>query len=262
MFPKSHLTLLVAATVAGLGVATNAYSVVINFDLAGGPAGSGSVSTVNDYAGQGAAGVGGTTWNTTVLAGQPSPYSILSATYTGVKDSTGNSSAVNLNFTYTGAFNSGTNTNATDPNTLLQQVAYARFGTGTDGLFTSTNLPSFTLTGLTSGGSYDLYFYLTNGNYHNSQYGTTVTIGSTSLTASSNSQDNSFASGNTYVEFTNVVASNSGTIAATYASVPYGNEADFNGLQVVNVSTPEPATLGLFAVGAIGLLLLKRRKLA
>lgn len=249
---------LAAALALGCGRAANAgiipLGTVVNFDLTGG-------FGLTAYTGQGAAGGGGTTWNTTTNALGPNSNNNVqnTYTYTGVVDSNGNPTSVGFSFDNQGGGydNSVTpDTNPTDAQTLLQPYAFDYYNTG-DG---SSSDPTFSITGLESGGLYDVYVYAINGTYANR--GTNVTIGSTTL-STANTQNTSFVAGNNYVEFTNVAADNTGSITGTYlpgtAPTFGGNgEADFNGLQLVAV--PEPTTLGIFGAGLASLLLLKRRR--
>ena len=110
---------------------------------------------------------------------------------------------------------------------------------------------SVTFTGLTPGGSYNLYLY--SGADMNAQgRATTFTLGSTKLTAAFNDAVDTFAPDVNYVEFSNVVASG-GSISFSYDGSP-GAEADLNGIQLTT-AVPEPAaasTLLLVAGAMLG----------
>ena len=109
-------------------------------------------------------------------------------------------------------------------------------------------------------GTYSLYLYGINGGYANR--GTTFTVNGVSQ-STVNTTSSSFIQGNNYVLFTGLSPVN-GAISATYTAYAgtgvqtSGNqEGDFNGLQLVQ--TPEPASIGLLGLGALGLLARRRR---
>jgi hypothetical protein len=149
----------------------------------------------------------------------------------------------------------------TPPNALLGGTLIASSGHTGD----------VTLTGLAANGSYTLYIYGQNGGYNSDittyaitegsggpatgQFDETIDGGSSSGTFYNNS------SFNNYTIF-NATADSSGALQISFTGGTPGVPAEgvFNGLQLVGVSTatPEPAAIGLLAVGA-GLPLLSRR---
>jgi hypothetical protein len=95
--------------------------------------------------------------------------------------------------------------------------------------------------------TYNLYLYGKNDNGGDANRGTTFTACTSLTPATSQSTVNSvtmtFTQGNDYVEFTNLVVGTDGKITFTYTAnpaatgTPGNNEGDFNGLQLVAVST-------------------------
>ena len=121
---------------------------------------------------------------------------------------------------------------------------------------------------MSDGGSYQLYLYGGSGSYNNAITNYAITTGTGTVAAGSNAGVVNVANGNVgftentnYVVF-NAVATPTGTLGITYSTGTGGTEADINGLQVVSTTAaiPEPATLGLVAVGALGLLAVGRKR--
>ena len=128
--------------------------------------------------------------------------------------------------------------------------------------------PTVTFSGLDATGTttYDLYVYNwwdwnpggTNTTTSITEAGGTLPAAQTShYTDSASTEGNTFTQGVNYALFTGLTANASGDIQVSSTGA-----AEFNGLQLVAVSTPEPATLALLAAAAMGLLLLRRRKTA
>ncbi len=184
------------------------------------------------YTGLGAAtDPGGTTWNEVGASGGKATL-----------DSQGNplANGPTLNVAYNTTYNFGTSNNLLD---------YWDFATSTQP-FSLTNVPS---------GHYNLFIYAANGAFGDGRT-TFFTIGSTTLSALDNKSDNvGFIQGTNYVEFTNLVVNGSHTISGTYVSSGDGPQAQFNGAQLQTI-TPEPGSFVLAGLGALGLLLVARRR--
>ena len=133
-----------------------------------------------------------------------------------------------------------------------------------------SDLGTFSL-GSVPKGNYDLFLYGANfdgtrGAVFTASSGTP--LGGFTSTINPNASPSgpltSFVLGSDYVEFINV-SPTAGVISGTWGAVnnPISNlsgEGDFNGLQLVSVAAvPEPASIGIVATGAIGLLARRRR---
>ena len=123
-----------------------------------------------------------------------------------------------------------------------------------DFVYNTSGSKAFSVRHLTPGGTYDLYLYGVPGGA--GPRTTSFTVGATTLSTTGADQS-SFVEGANYVRFVNLVADGSGTIAGTFAPGPGSGEADFNGLQIVEV-VPEP-TAGWAVFLAGGLLGVRRR---
>ncbi len=136
-------------------------------------------------------------------------------------------------------------------------------------LIASNSTPQVvTLTGLTGGGAYTLYLYGQNGGYNSDITTFAVTTGTGAAASGQFDQtiDGGSSSGTFYNTSTNnnytifnATANAAGTLGITYTG---STEGVFNGLQIIGAvpAVPEPASLALVGVGALCLLLTKRRR--
>jgi hypothetical protein len=129
------------------------------------------------------------------------------------------------------------------------------------------NTMTITLNGLTAFQPYNLYLYSSFADSSGSDIRTTTfTIGTASLTAMTIGAPSVFVEGNNYVHFGSQPADASGQLTISVqgsggnASSPNAFGGIVNGFQIEPV--PEPATLVLFAAGAIGVLAIHRSRLA
>ena len=198
-------------------------SQVINFDVPGGLSGG-----VN-YSGQGALSDSGHNyWNAFVLNG---------TTAAGTNSDGATASQVTLTDTSPGSYNPGQGANGTPAG--LEAPFADNSNNGSVVTNTLNHVPA---------GTYNLYLYGKNDDNGDANRGTTfkVSVGGTSYGTQStvNSVTSSFTQGNDFVEFTNIVVGAGGVITFTYAANTAAtatfnpqNEGDFNGLQLVPVST-------------------------
>ena len=269
---------MAAAAVAGLASTASA-TTLVSVALGHGPASDGTMVIPANGTVAAAPSVGGNQWNGFGSNGVQ-PYDI---TFNPL-DSNGNATGI------TGTFDevTGGSPGYQEPwyDTPTSGVAYPSGGVlapftnwpggtwnGSPGTDQSSSTKSFgpdtlTLTGLNPAGGYDVYVYsayaqgvLTGGNTPAVSLNLTKgTAATTSYSYTYNMNDAnllaSYQLGTNYEEFQNVTPDNTGTIAIAGTGV---NTSLFNAFQLYAV--PEPACLGLFGVGALGLLLmLKRRK--
>jgi hypothetical protein len=129
---------------------------------------------------------------------------------------------------------------------------------------TASPMGTFTLSHVPTG-TYDIYLYGAN---YDSDRGAQFAMSSgtpdSALSATlNNHNNNTFVEGQNYVLFHNVTPNGSGIITGSFIPLFNPNtgqdgEADFNGLQIVSVSTPEPASLAVISLGSV--FLLRRRR--
>ncbi len=252
-FSNRHRFLLTAVTIAGsTAMASIAAADVINVQY---PVHV-NHGTYTVYTGTGAAPDNGTVWN------QAQDTNGTGTLLTDLEDSQGNPTTVSLSDLTSAPNGQRNETSPAVTNALLD--SYLFLGTGvTDG---------FTISGLTAGAQYDLYLYASDGGLANGQ-GAAFTVNGVSFGQTGSKTQTSSATATTiptsdlgisYVEGTTTADAN-GDIAVAFTSntVSTSNGGDFNGFQLVGPSAvPEPTDIALFGVGALGLLLLRRRRSA
>jgi hypothetical protein len=118
---------------------------------------------------------------------------------------------------------------------------------------TGTTPATFTLGGLTPGHSYDVYLYSQAGSSYSTDRLATLTFGSSSQNLTAYTVG-SFVEGTNYVVFH--VTPDGTSVSGSFVGNLGGNEAELNGLQVVDhgVAVPEPSTYAALAgLAALGL---------
>ena len=223
---KLRILTSAAALLVSLAFAGSALAAAINGDF--------DDTVVHNYVGTAAAPDSGTVWNS-LLVGTGTSAALL--------DSTGAATTVTVTTT---SLNNPVNNNsysgmpAVD---LLRDYVYNSVGAGT-GNITFNNVPA---------GIYDLYLYNVNG--FNQSSGAKFNFGSNKTVTNDGSSPIGFVDGVNYVKFAGLLPVSgqiSGTIVATNAS-----QSAFNGFQLVQV--PEPASIGLVALGGLVLIIRQRR---
>lgn len=190
---------------------------------------------------------------------------LYSRSLTGLKDSNGNTTGVSVSLSGLTASYTAAKTGFTDSNNnrLLSSVYFDRkAGAGT--------AATMSLTGLNASDTYDLYVYVNSPEFAPAASGS-ISLGSTTYAITTDQTDTvltqitgSNAVGN-YVEFTGLTGATEEDVLISQLTSS-DNFVGFTGFQLVDLgATPEPSTIGLIAVGVIGLafqLGRKRRMLA
>lgn len=225
-------TIFALGLVIGLASSHADQVVNVDFNVTDGAAGT--------YTGTAVAPDTGATWNGLAIGLQLT--TVASYTSPTLVHSFGGSTSVQVSLTNFRPFDSGGVSSSFAP-ALLNDIA-----AGVSADTPSTPSPmGFTISGLTSGGLYDLYLYSQNGGFNNA--GTAFTINSVTKTVA-NPAPASFSENLNYVKYLNLVATG-GTISGTLQTTIDGNASAFNGFQIVEV--PEP-TVGLLVVAGCALL--------
>ncbi|MCX6872522.1 MAG: hypothetical protein NTW21_01760, partial [Verrucomicrobia bacterium] len=176
------------------------------------------------YSGAAAIGAFGDQWNSW-NPGNGYPLSS-PAPLTVVKDSAGNATGVSLGITQCGS----DAIPSSPANCLLDDYLFVGPATG-------VQAATVTISGLTAGGSYDLYLYGAAGTFPNNQRPATFAVGGVSKTLDRTvGFDGVFTGNRDYVKFLNVTAG-SGEISIVLAA-PAGGYGQCNGLQLQAVPVP------------------------
>ena len=224
------------ALVAGFGLvfATSAQAALI--DVQFGP------SSVPLYSGGAVIGSTGDQWN---------DFQSSSGVARALLTVSGAASGVSLTYSAQGNYDVGYDTafNETPYVNLMRGFLYAQ-GTPIH----------LTFSGLTAGGTYNLYVYgQSDGNSPN--YGGVVSGNGPSQTAYQ-SRDSTFVLGHNYVEFIGVANSN-GQLAVLDSIAPGRGQTMVNGVQLEAATTvPEPATMTLLGLGLAALMTVKQSRTA
>lgn len=217
------LGLALAATAAGV----QAQVININFTAGGRGSSVGSSYFMNGTANSMPASYSSTTWNDFVWG------TATQATIANLLDTFGNATGIGV--TLSGGSNYGGDAIGLP---VLKEYRYFSGNASTVGT-------TVTLTNVPAGVAYDIYV-LSQGNANGRT--TRFSLGAGSLVAGTNYLDASpadlaattWTDGGNYVKFGSVTSDVSGTIVIEAASLSGGNNGSLNGMQLVDLSAPEP----------------------
>ena len=235
MFPRLRLAAVIVAALAGTQAA-RAAPIDVQF--------SGTFSYVCGYpcayysplqTGAAVVGSAGDQWN---------EFFASAASNQALLDTSGGTTGVTLTFAANGAYTSAPTYDA------FQGTPWANLMLG----YLVNNI-SMTLSGLTPGGSYDMYVYAQGDNNSAGRaIGLTATGGSTATATQTNT--NTFIQNNNYV-LLQPIADAFGTIFIQQFSGT--GETNVNGFQLVSIDVPEPAGATVLGIALLGLAGLTRK---
>ena len=252
---KRNNTLAGIAACFFLGVTAHAASINVQFGCQSGASCNGAGGSTSAQTGAAVIGSAGDSWN--MAASQNGSGSLNSLLDTG-----GAATSVGLTYSAASQWNEHDTSGA---NNYYNDTAF--HGTPYENLMASYLVAgrgnsNVSLTGLTAGGEYSIYFY-TQANKNTN--GRVVDFNANGVTTSTTQVDadnlNTFVLGQNYA-FADTFADGSGNLTITFNSGD-SYEGDFNGFQLVGsdaAAAPEPSTAGLMllALGA-GVRFLRRR---
>ncbi len=254
-FSRSSLLAAAALAVAAVAGTAQASVVAVNIQFQGGPGSNTPTSFSGQQGGYTGDGVASPVWNVITA---PSPSQTVGTT-SDLLTSTGTASTIGATYNFQGGYNYWTKT--TPNNALLDSTTGSVSGYGNN----------VTLTGLTDNGSYQLYLYAANGGYNGGGTLFDNFVGGTATPAAgSNNYTAPTATGVLTENVNFVVFDITASATGTFRIIPmplsgtptYKNGGGLSGLQLISGATavPEPTPLALMGVGALGLLLIGRKK--
>jgi len=254
--------LLAGAAILAIGSASVASAQVVNVQFAGNNGPSETFGT--QYTGVGAIDTG-TDWNQVDVTDTATPTVSLASG--GLVTSTGGTSSDAVTLGNVQAFNEQQYNGGSlaSGNNLMDSEALSPAQTGS-----VSGVSTFTIGGLTDGGTYNLYLYGVAGIATGDSASFTIDSVTKNVTGNSLTGQNpntppagGWVTPGDYVEFAGVVADGSGDISGTWESIggPTGDGA-FNGLQIQSesMSVPEPSVTMLLGLSLMTLVVLRRAR--
>ncbi|MHB1156264.1 MAG: PEP-CTERM sorting domain-containing protein [Phycisphaerales bacterium] len=250
---RPAILLSAAVCLVGAGVASNAQATIINVDDGS------SRTTTYLFQGQGALtdSVSSPYWNPA-----NGSHTVTNATASDGTTATG----VNFSIGVTPGYPNSIANSSRNPGSLTAPSGLLNAWTQVGAYGTAAQSLSFSITNLPAHVDYTLYVYAVNGGWAtgapNNRIQDVAVTGGTAhngISSAGGTQATSFVEGVNYLIFTGNTGAGgavNGTVSSTSApGSPASVYAEFNGLQIEYI--PEPATLGLLAIG--GLMMLPRR---